>query len=88
MTHKLVRKVKDSPDETRPFSDGKGKLRELMLKMPYDDPELRPCMDLECVKQWKPARTTHYQTIEEAVDLVQAQGDEFAKDPGTAGERA
>jgi ABC-type phosphate/phosphonate transport system substrate-binding protein len=51
------------------------RMRELFLKMPYDDPELRPCMDLEAVKQWKPARVTHYQTIERALDLAQpAQG--------------
>jgi ABC-type phosphate/phosphonate transport system substrate-binding protein len=46
-------------------------MRELFLKMPYDDPELRPCMDLEAVKEWKPARVTHYKTIERALDLAQ-----------------
>lgn len=74
----------DSPDSApRELIE---RMRELLLEMPYDDPELRPCMDLESVKQWKPARTTHYRTIEEAVDLVQAPGAEFAKDP--AEERA
>jgi ABC-type phosphate/phosphonate transport system substrate-binding protein len=48
------------------------RMRELFLKMPYDDPELRPFMDLEWVKQWKPARVTHYKTIEDALDLVQS----------------
>src|SRR5438132_12631625 len=31
MEHKLVRKVKDSPDETRPFTDGKGKMEVFLL---------------------------------------------------------
>jgi len=48
------------------------RMRELFLKMPYEDPELRPCMDLEWVKQWKPARMTHYKTIEDALDLAQS----------------
>lgn len=48
------------------------RMRELFLKMPYEDPELRPFMDLEWVKQWKPARVTHYKTIDEALDLVQS----------------
>ena len=47
------------------------RMRELFLEMPYDDPELRPCMDLEYVKKWLPARVTHYKTIERALDLAQ-----------------
>jgi ABC-type phosphate/phosphonate transport system substrate-binding protein len=50
------------------------RMRELFLKMPYEDPEMRPYMDLEAVKKWMPARTTHYQTIERAMDLVQSPG--------------
>jgi len=46
------------------------RMQELFLKMPYDDPELRPFMDLEWVKQWKPARVTHYKSIEDALDLA------------------
>ena len=48
------------------------RMRELFLAMPYDDPELRPFMDLEWVKQWKPARVTHYKTIEDALDLTKS----------------
>jgi ABC-type phosphate/phosphonate transport system substrate-binding protein len=54
------------------------RMQQLFLEMPYDDPELRPCMDLEWVKQWKPARVTHYKTIEDALDL--AQSSEWALD--------
>lgn len=50
------------------------RMRELFLKMPYDDPELRPFMDLEAVKKWMPARLTHYETIERALDLAQPSG--------------
>ena len=31
MEHKLIRKVKGAPDETRPFSDGKGKMEVFVL---------------------------------------------------------
>jgi len=55
------------------------RLRDLFLEMPYDDPELRPCMDLEYVKQWRPARVTHYQTLEHAVDISEHSGGESAK---------
>jgi len=48
------------------------RMRELFLKMPYDDPELRPFMDLEWVKKWMPARVTHYKTIENALDLTES----------------
>lgn len=48
------------------------RMQELFLKMPYDDPELRPFMDMEWVKQWMPARVTHYKTIEDALDLTQS----------------
>ena len=47
------------------------RMQELFLAMPYDeDPELRKAMDLEWVKKWKPARTTHYNTIESALDIT------------------
>lgn len=47
------------------------RMRQLFLEMPYDNPELTHCMDLEWVKQWKPARTSHYKSIERAMDLAQ-----------------
>ena len=45
------------------------RMTELFLEMSYDDPELQPYMELEYVKQWKPARTTHYESIERAWDF-------------------
>ena len=59
-----------SPDS--PPAELVERMRELFLEMPYDDPELRPCMDLEYVKKWMPARVTHYKTIERALDLAQS----------------
>lgn len=46
------------------------RLRDLLLEMSYDDPELRPYMQLEYVKQWQPARVSHYETVERAIDEV------------------
>jgi phosphonate transport system substrate-binding protein len=50
------------------------RMRELFLKMSFDDPELRPFMELEYVKQWKPARTTHYANIDSALDCAESFG--------------
>jgi ABC-type phosphate/phosphonate transport system substrate-binding protein len=47
------------------------RLRDLLLKMSYDDPELQPYMELEYVKQWMPARASHYALVERAMDQVQ-----------------
>lgn len=41
---------------------------ELLLGMRYDDPEVRPLMDLEGLKAWRPARTTGYAQLERACD--------------------
>lgn len=41
---------------------------ELLLAMDYGDPEVRPLLDLEGLKQWKPGRTTGYAALEAAVD--------------------
>ena len=37
-----------------------GRFRELLLSMSYDDPEVRPLLDLEGLKAWKPGRTDKY----------------------------
>jgi ABC-type phosphate/phosphonate transport system substrate-binding protein len=42
--------------------------RELLLAMSYDDPALRPLLDMEGLKQWLPGRTTGYAALERAVD--------------------
>lgn len=41
---------------------------DLLLSMRYDDPEVRPLLDLEGLKQWLPGRTSGYALLEEAVD--------------------
>jgi phosphonate transport system substrate-binding protein len=42
--------------------------RELLLSMSYDDPEVRPLLDMEGLKKWMPGRTSGYQLLERAVD--------------------
>lgn len=41
--------------------------RELLLGMSYDDPEVRPLLDLEGLKRWKPGRTSGYALLDHAV---------------------
>lgn len=43
------------------------KFRELLLGMSYDDPQVRPLLDLEGLKQWLPGRTSGYALLERAV---------------------
>jgi ABC-type phosphate/phosphonate transport system substrate-binding protein len=43
------------------------RFRELLLAMSYDDPEVRPLLDLEGLKVWRPGRTTGYALLERAV---------------------
>ena len=45
-----------------------GRFRELLLGMSYADPELRPLLDLEGLKEWRPPRLEGYQQLERAVD--------------------
>ncbi|HUS27168.1 MAG TPA: PhnD/SsuA/transferrin family substrate-binding protein [Kofleriaceae bacterium] len=44
------------------------RFRELLLEMSYDDPEARPLLDLEGLKQWVPGRTSGYALLERACD--------------------
>jgi ABC-type phosphate/phosphonate transport system substrate-binding protein len=44
------------------------RFRELLLGMSYADPELRPLLDLEGLKEWRPPRLEGYQQLERAVD--------------------
>jgi phosphonate transport system substrate-binding protein len=44
------------------------RFRELLLAMSYDDPSVRPLLDLEGLKQWLPGRTTGYALLAQAVD--------------------
>lgn len=44
------------------------RFNELLLAMDYGDPAVRPLLDLEGLKQWKPGRTSGYTALEAAVD--------------------
>jgi ABC-type phosphate/phosphonate transport system substrate-binding protein len=44
------------------------KFRELLLAMSYDDPQIRPLLDMEGLTAWKPGRTTGYALLARAVD--------------------
>jgi phosphonate transport system substrate-binding protein len=44
------------------------RFRELLLSMSYDDPEVRPLLDMEGLKVWMPGRTTGYAVLERACD--------------------
>ena len=44
------------------------RFRELLLSMKYDDPAVRPLLDLEGLKVWKPGRTEGYAQLEKAID--------------------
>ena len=59
------------------------RMTELFLEMSYDDPELQPFMELEYVKQWKPGRTTHYESIERAWDFTDSLAEDFLKSAGS-----
>ena len=45
-----------------------GRFRELLLAMSYDDPEVRPLLDMEGLKVWQPGRTSGYALLERACD--------------------
>jgi ABC-type phosphate/phosphonate transport system substrate-binding protein len=44
------------------------RFRGLLLGMSYDDPEVRPLLDMEGLRAWRPGRTEGYQPLEIAVD--------------------
>jgi len=45
-----------------------GRFGELLLGMDYADPALRPLLDLEGLKEWRPPRLSGYAQLERAVD--------------------
>jgi phosphonate transport system substrate-binding protein len=49
-------------------SPGITRFGELLLGMDYGDPALRPLLDLEGLKQWRPPRLSGYDQLERAVD--------------------
>jgi ABC-type phosphate/phosphonate transport system substrate-binding protein len=46
-----------------------GRFIALLLAQRYDDPSVRPLMDLEGLRAWLPGRTTGYRPLAEAVTL-------------------
>jgi ABC-type phosphate/phosphonate transport system substrate-binding protein len=46
-----------------------GRFIALLLAQRYDDPTVRPLMDLEGLRAWLPGRTTGYRALAEAVTL-------------------
>jgi ABC-type phosphate/phosphonate transport system substrate-binding protein len=51
----------DAPERVRDFG-------RLLLAMSYADPEVRPLLDLEGLKEWQPGRTSGYGELTRAVD--------------------
>jgi ABC-type phosphate/phosphonate transport system substrate-binding protein len=43
---------------------------DLLLSMSFDDPTVRPLLELEGLRQWRPGRTTGYDQLEAAVDRL------------------
>src|SRR5262249_34917630 len=45
-----------------------GRFRDLLLGMSYSDPEVRPLLDMEGLKQWRPGRTNGYAALDAAIE--------------------
>jgi ABC-type phosphate/phosphonate transport system substrate-binding protein len=43
---------------------------ELLLSMSFADPAVRPLLELEGLRQWRPGRTAGFEQLEHAVDLL------------------
>jgi len=54
------------------------RFRELLLGMSYSDPEVRPLLDMEGLKQWQPGRTEGYAALDAALCRF-GTVDEFVK---------
>jgi phosphonate transport system substrate-binding protein len=50
------------------------RLRSLLLGMSYEDPEVRPLMDMEGLRAWMPGRVEGYVQLERAVDRFDTIG--------------
>lgn len=55
------------------------RFRELLLGMSYEDPKVRPLLDLEGLKQWKPGRVEGYATLNRAIDRFGTVDEWFRK---------
>ena len=58
---------------------------ELLLAMSYADPAVRPLLDMEGLKAWRPGRTSGYQQLELAVDRFDTIGAWLARAGATGG---
>ncbi len=54
-----------SPDAPQDLID---RFVELLMSMKYDDPQVRPLLELEGLKKWKPGRVDFYPDLAQAVD--------------------
>jgi len=60
-----------------------GRFTELLLGMSWDDPAVRPLLELEGLRAWRPGRTSGYAALERAVDdeaFYDAEGKILAAD--------
>ena len=48
--------------------DAVGRFADLLLRMSYADPTVRPLLDLEGLHQWLPGRVSGYEALSRAVD--------------------
>ncbi len=67
------------------LDDAPGELIErfsaLLLGMSWDDPEVRPLLEMEGLKEWKPGRTTGFDQLNEACNRL-GSIDEFVESLG------
>ncbi|MEZ4234810.1 MAG: PhnD/SsuA/transferrin family substrate-binding protein [Myxococcota bacterium] len=65
---------------------GWARLGELLLSMRFEDPEVRPLLELEGLKVWKEGRTTGFEQLAAAIDGLSSLGAErvrtFIRDGG------
>ncbi len=61
---------------TPPTDELLGRFKSLLLAMSYDDPSVRPLLDLEGLKEWREGRRTGYHPLEEAVTKLGFYDDE------------
>ena len=62
--HCTMTVLDDVPDQTV------DRFAQLLLAMSYDDPVVRPLLQLEGLKEWRPGRTSGYAPLEGAVDTL------------------
>ncbi|MES2643955.1 MAG: PhnD/SsuA/transferrin family substrate-binding protein [Myxococcota bacterium] len=63
-----------------------GRFVELLMSMSWDDPAVRPLLEMEGLRQWRPGRTEGYVTLEAAVERF-GTVDAFLRDVARAAPR-